>query len=213
MTRARTAAQKRRDKRSARQATITLAGGEKAPQRPTGRDRRHINQKERNPMQTVLEARARHTGRSVEEVRDPLYGYEIGMCIAAMIPVQNERIKLESTYTHIAASKRNWQQRYAGTSSDPQSAAIAMIPEQMQTDDSATIDIRDPEEKDADAKRSWYSWLDDLMKLPADQRHALRGHIDKYALPLWNEDELRPTHTGAMAVKALQSLHAMREQK
>ena len=161
-------------------------------------------------MQTVLEARARHTGRSIEEVRDPLYGYEVGMCIAAMIPVQSERIKLESTYTHIAASKRNWQQRYAGTSSDPQSAAIAMIPDQMQTDDNATVDIRDPEEKDADAKRSWYSWLDDLLKLPPDQRHALRGHIDKYALPLWNEDELRPTHTGALAVKALQSLHSMR---
>ena len=210
MTRARTAAQKRRDKRIARAATITLPGGELAPQRPTGRDRRHINQKERNPMQTVLEARARHTGRSVEDVRDPLYGYEIGMCIAAMISGQSNRVKIEATYSHIAASKRNWDQRIIGASADPQSAAIAMIPEQMQTDDNATIDIREPEEKDQDAKRSWMAWLEDLMKLPADQRHALRGHIDGYALPTWNSDEMLPTHTGAMAVKALQSLHAMR---
>ena len=210
MTRARTAAQKRRDKRSARSATITLAGGETAPQKPTGRDRRHTNQKERNPMQTVLEARARRTGCKMEDASDPLYGYEIGMCIAAMVPAQSERLRLEGTYLHIAASKRNWNQRYIGASADPQSAAIAMIPEQMQTDSSATIDIREPEEKDADAKRSWLAWLDDLMRLPSEQRHALRGHIDGYALPLWNDGKLHPTHTGALAVKALQSLHAMR---
>ena len=161
-------------------------------------------------MKTVLEARARRAGCNLDDARDPLFGYEIGMCIISMIYGLPNRIKIESTYAHIAASKRNWDQRIIGASANPQSAAIAMIPDQMQTDESATIDIREADEKDRDAKRSWEAWLEDLMKLPADQRHALRGHIDGYALPIWDADEMRPTRTGALAVKALQALHNMR---
>jgi len=209
-TRARTAAQKRRDRRNARSATITLPGGEKAPQKPTGRDRRHVNQREASPMQTVLEARARRSGVKMEDVRDPLFGDDMGLCIAAMIPGQQDRANLEATYRHISASKRNWEQRIIGASPHPQSSSLPMLAEPMQTDESAAVDLRDPEERDEAARRSWEYWLEDLMALPREQRHALRGHIDGYADALWHEGELRPTRTGALAVKALQSLHERR---
>lgn len=47
-----------RKRRRAKRASITLPGGDIAPQRPTGRDRRHTNQPE-DAMQTVIDARAK----------------------------------------------------------------------------------------------------------------------------------------------------------
>lgn len=205
ITKARTAAQKRRDKRR-----ISLAGGESVPGRPAGRDRRHTNQRAENPMQTVLNARARRAGCDIRKAHDTLFGTEIGMCIAAMIPASQERSALESTYRHISAAKHNWNQRIISANPNPQAAALPMLPEPMQTDPGHSVDLRDSDERDEAARRSWLSWLDDMMRLPADQRHALRGHIDGYGAQLWHEIDARPTRTGALAVKALSSLHDMR---
>lgn len=204
-TKAKTKGAKRRVKRS-----ITLAGGQTVAQRPTGRDRRHTNQREPDARQTVAQARARRAGVAQDEAIDPLFGDDLCICIAAMIPNRTDRANLEQTYRHISASKRNFDQRIIGANPHPQSSSLPMLPEPMQTDDSATVDLRDADERDAAARRSWEGWLEDLLALPFDQRHALRGHIDGYALRLWDDGNMHPTRTGALAVKALQSLHDAR---
>ena len=203
-TKAKTKAQKRRNKR------ITLPGGDAVPQRPTGRDRSHTHQPEPPADLAALQARARLTGCSVEEARDILTADDIGRCIRFMRPNDRDRRNLLNTWQAISASKRNWDQRIIGAQPNPQAAAILMLPEAMQTDQSLTIDLRTAEERDEAARRSWMAWLDSLMRLPADQRHALRGHIDGYAAPLWDADALRPTRAGALAVAALSALHVAR---
>ena len=201
MTKARTKRQKRRDKR------ITLPCGESAPQRPTGRDRRHTNQPVGPADAVALHARARLTGCSVEEARDVLAASDMGRCIRSMIPSDRERRDLLGTWQAISAAKHNWNQRIISANPHPQSSALPMLPEAMQTDTGHSIDLRTADERDEAARRIWYRWLELLMDLPGEQRHALRGHLDGYAAPIWDADELRPTRTGALAVKALRVLH------
>lgn len=202
MTKARTKGRKRRERK------ITLPGGQSVAQR-IGQGRR--TDLDREPADAVaLATRARLTGCAIEDARDPLCGTDMGRCIRAMIPDRREQRDLLDTWQAISASKRNWQQRVTGTNPNPQAAAIAMLPEAMQTNDSHSVDLRTAEERDEAAKRSWMHWLAALMALPAEQRHALRGHIDGYALPIWDVDRLQPTRTGALAVKALSALHGAR---
>lgn len=206
----RTKVKKRWGRQKAKRGKITLAGGESVPQRATGRDRRHTNQREPDARLTVAQARARRAGVDEAEAVDAIFGDDLCICIAAMVAGRQDRANLEQTYRHISASKRNWEQRIIGASPHPQSASLPMLSEPMQTDDSATVDLRDADERDVAARNSWYAWLEDLMSLPAEERHALRGHIDGYALRLWDECNMHPTRTGALAVKALQSLHDRR---
>jgi choline dehydrogenase-like flavoprotein len=206
-TKARTAAQKRAQRRKARAQAITLPGGETAPQRPTGRDRRHTNQRADPADAVALAVRARLTGCSVEEARDVLAASDMGRCVRAMIPADRDRRELFGAWQAISAAKRQHDLRIIGADPNPQSAAIAMMPDAMQTDTGHSVDLRTAEERDEAARRVWYRWLELLMALPGEQRHALRGHLDGYAAPLWDADELRPTRTGALAVKALRVLH------
>ena len=203
MTKAKTKAQRRRTKR------ITLPGGESVPQRATGRDRSHTNQPQEAADMVVLTARARRTGCTVEEARDIIAASDMGRCIRAMIPNRQERHDLLDTWQGICAAKRNHDLRIIGRDPNPQAASIAMMPEAMQTNDSHSVDLRTAEERDDAARRIWHHWLEQLMMLPADQRHALRGHLDGYAAELWDVAHLRPTRAGALAVKALGKLHEM----
>jgi hypothetical protein len=201
---------KRWGRQKAKRGQITLAGGETVAQRATGRDRRHTNQREPDARQTVAHARARRAGVDPSDAVDAIFGDDLCICIAAMVAGQQDRANLEQTYRHISASKRNWEQRIIGASPHPQSASLPMLSEPMQTDESATVDLRDADERDIAARNSWYAWMEDLMKLPGEQRHALRGWIDGYGLTLWDEANRHPTRAGALAVKALRSLHDAR---
>lgn len=210
---ARTATQKRAQRRKARAEYITLPGGETAPQRPA--QGRRSDRPSEPADALALAVRARLTGCSLEEARDVLAANDMGRCIRAMIPENKRkpgectRRDLLSTWQGICAAKHNWQQRITATNPNPQSASLPMLPESMQTDTGHSVDLRTTEERDEAARRVWYHWLDRLMDLPAEQRHALRGHLDGYAAPIWDADELRPTRTGALAVKALRALHVL----
>jgi hypothetical protein len=206
-TKARTAAQKRRDKAARR---ITLAGGESVAQRPTGRDRTHTNQPAEPADRVALDARARRAGCTRDEARDPLLTDDLGLCIRFLICRERDRRDLAQTWRDLCAAKLNWNQRILCANPHPQAAAIAMLPEPMETDQSASVDLRHPDERDAAAKRIWEQWLADLMTLPAFDRHALRGAIDGYAPRLWDDRHLHPTRTGCAAVEALVALHKLR---
>jgi hypothetical protein len=178
------------------------------PQRPTTAERAE------DATRTAAQARLMRLGypdtpEGRKAALSPLCGDPLGMCIVALRPSAREQLDLWGIWQDISAAKRNWQQRVTGTNPNPQAAAIAMLPEPMQTDDAHSVDLRTAEERDEAAKRRWYYWLDLLMELPPDQRRALRGHLDGFALPIWDDDDHRPTATGAAAVRALDNLHEM----
>jgi hypothetical protein len=204
VTKAATKAKRRRRK------GITLPGGKSAPQRPTGRDRRHTNQPQEPADAVALAARARLTGCTTDEARDTLAGNDMGRCIRAMRPNPQDRRDLEAIWQGMSASWWNYSTRCLSLIPSAQSSSMPMLPEPMQTDQSLRIDPRTGEEKDEAARRVWFAWLESLMGLPAGQRHALRGHLQGYGAEVWNPDTRQPTRAGALAVAALAALHERR---
>ena len=210
MTRARTAAQKRRDKRTARAATITLPGGELAPQKPTGRDRRHINQKDPHADKVALTARARLTGCTVEEARDVLASDDMGRCIRYMRKNPEDRRALLNVWQGISAAWANYCTRCLSLTPNAQSASLPMLPEPMQTDPSARVDLRTPDERDEAARRVWDEWNTAFNSLPVECALAVAQASRGDGPKLWDADELRPTRQGCIAVKGLAGLHESR---
>ncbi len=204
MTKARTKAARRRSKRR-----ITLAGGEAVPQ-PAAQGRRS-DLEPREPADAVaLAARARLTGCSVEEARDVLASDDMGRCIRWAVRDDRTRRELLDVWQGLSASWHNYATRCLSLTTTPQAASLPMLPNPMQTDPSLRVDLRTAEERDEAARNSWFAWLDDLMALPSENRHALRGHLQGYGAPVWDADRARPTAGGRLAVKALSSLHEMR---
>ena len=137
---------------------------------------------------------------------NPLCGDPLGMCIVALRPSARAQLDLWGTWQEISSAKRNWQQRVASTNPTPRSAAVAFLPEAIQTDDAHSVDLRTAEERDEAARRRWHYWLDLMMELRPVERQALQGHLDGFTLPIWCDDSHRPTRVGAAAVRALQTL-------
>lgn len=203
-TKARTKAAKRRSKSKRR---ITLPGGDSVPQ-PVAQGRR-VDLEPQEPADVVaLTARARRTGCTVEDARDVLAADDMGRCIRYMRPGTEDRRALLTVWQGLCASWANYCARCLSIAPTPQAAALPMLPEPMQTDQGYRIDLRTPSERDEAARRVWIDWIGALMDLPADERHALRGHLQGYGAEVWDPDALQPTRHGAMAVKALAALHA-----
>jgi hypothetical protein len=202
MTKAKTKAERQRAKRQ-RARQITLTGAETRDRAAT-RGPRHTEP----PDQVALTARARRTGCTVEEARDVLAGEDMGRCIRFMRPGGEDRRDLMGVWQGITASWHNYATRCLSLTPTPQAAALPMLSDPMQTDQSLRVDLRTSDERDEAALRVWFEWLARLMDLPADQRHALRGHLQDYGAPVWDADARRPTRHGALAVKALAALHA-----
>lgn len=202
MTKARTKAARRRSKR------ISLPGGSTVPQPATQGRRADLQEPPADAI--ALFARARLTGCSVEEARDQLAGTDMGRCIMAMRPSAHDRRDLLNVWQGISAAWWNYATRCLGLRPSAQSSSLPMLPEPMQTDPSLRVDLRTPDERDIAARDSWCAWLSDLMRLPADQRHALRGHLQGYGAEVWNPGTRQPTRSGALAVAALAALHRLR---
>lgn len=201
MTKARTKAKRRR----VRANTITLPDAPSVPQRATQGRR---TDREAQPADTLaLATRARLTGCSVEEARDTLAGSDMGRCIRAMRPSAQERRDLLGTWQALSAAKRNHDLRIIGINPSPQSAALAMLPEAMQTDTGHSVDLRTAQERDEAARRVWQSWRDAMAALGPHHRAALEAQLDGYPAAIWDADALQPTRTGALCVMALCELH------
>lgn len=202
MTKAKSKGQKRRIRK------ITLPGGESVPQRAAQGHRSDLKQEPADLA--ALRARARRTGCTVEEARDILASDDMGRCIRSMRSSNTDRRNLLTTWQAISAAWHNYATRCLSITPGAQSASLPMLPDPMQTDQSLRVDLRSADEKDAAARRVWFDWLEAMLALPADQRHAVRGHLQEYAAPVWCPNNLRPTRSGALAVAALDALHKAR---
>ena len=200
-------AEKRRRKKAAK---ITLPGGAEIPQRATGRDRRHTNQPE-DARKGPLEARLRVAGicptaEAIKAAVAPAFGHDVGLCINA-ITKGDEATKAWDTFTHLCASYRNYQMLYVGQTGNPQCAAIAMIPEPMETDPSLRVDLRTHDEKVRAAKASWAAWEVRIKALPFPQFRMAIGGVLRGFLgdgTLWRDG--KPTDTGRTVVAAIRAM-------
>jgi hypothetical protein len=202
MTKARTRAQRRRSKAA---KPISLPGGETVPQRPAHpRDRRHTApETAEDALRTAVVARIRH-GAPKEQALAPMSGDHVGLCIMALVE-RRDWEHVWQTWCAVTAARRNFRLRIIGSTGEPQNAAIAMMPEAMQTDPSAKVDTREPDEKDRDAARAWASWKAAIKALPAPQMAwAVRDAIDGFGPPLWRDGA--PTSKGRAVVQALEKL-------
>ena len=204
-TKARTQGEKRR----AKKARISLAGGDSAEARATGRDRRHTNQPADDPRKPVLTKRAAECGiTDLKEASKPSLGHDLGKCICALA-TGDEQAKLIDTWETLSACHRNYRMRYIGQTGDPKGASIGMVPDPMETDQSLRVDLRTPDEKAAHAKAAWAEWEGRINMLPAPQlKWAIRGVLQGFMgeATLWAD--CKPATTGRVAVEALRRLAA-----
>jgi hypothetical protein len=186
-------------KKRRKKARITLPGGEIAPQRPAGRDRRHTNQPDNEPPPIHKARAARCKGSTLHES-------DMGRCILALSEGR-ERADLAEAWADLSAARRNYLMRIIGQTGDPPGAASPMLTDTMETDPSLRVDLRSPGEKDEAAGRRWLEWCGRIETLPVPQmKWALRGALDGFMGDgsLWRDGA--PTRSGLAAVQALNLL-------
>ena len=189
--------------RRARKREIALAGGDSAPNRPTGRDRRHTNQPAEDARTVAIAARIRVHGIAADAATSPLCTDAVDRCIMALA---KDQAATAQTWRAIITAQHNYRTRILGQTGYPKGAAIAMVPDRMEADTGHTIDIRTADEKDAAAKRAWATWEAAIKALPVPQwiwaiRNALTGGMDGAGGDVWRDGQ--PTACGRVLVDAL----------
>lgn len=189
---------------------ITLAGGMVVPQRPTGRDRTQTN-RPKDAADTALNARMRQMGTTDKaQARSHLAGDEVGRCIWHHTGKLDVQDNLWGVWQAVCSARLTYRMRILGTTGQPQGAAIAMIPEPMQTDQSFAVDIRTAEERDIAAKRGDEYWASLIAALPTPQhKRSLMPAMDAVEGAMWRD--AAPTKRGLTAVQALVLLAKMHE--
>ena len=193
-----------------RRRKITLPGGAEKPQ-PAKQGRRTDMERAEDARRAPLEARLRVAGipitpDSLKAAVAPDFGHDVGLCIRATIK-GDEAAKALDAYSHLSASYRNYMTLYIGQTGNPQCAAIAMIPEPMETDPSLRVDLRTHDEKVRAAKQSWAAWEARIKALPFPQfRMAINGVLRGFLGDgtLWRDG--RPTDTGRTVGAALRAM-------
>ena len=196
-------------KRRKKAAQITMPGGEAIPQRIEGAGRPRKTAEE--PRQSALKTRLRIAGiPDTPEARKyavaPAFGSDVGLCINATLK-GDEATKAWETFSALSASHRAYQLHYIGQTGNPQCAAIAMIPEPMETDQSLRVDLRTHDERVRAAKASWAAWEAKIAALPFPQlRWAISGVLRGFMGDgtLWRD--AKPTNTGRNVVAALKAM-------
>jgi hypothetical protein len=204
VTKARTKGAKRRDRRHRKNA-ITLPGGESVSQ-PATQGRRDT---EAPASEVALQARVRRIGCTAQEARDVLVADDMGLAIRAVAQGDRTRRDLLGVWNSLLTA---WQAyaRSLPIVTSPQGATLPMLPETLEVDPTLRVDLRSQDERDIAARDRWLEALAQLMALPPDQRHSLRGHLQGYGARVWDPDTRRATPAGEAAVLGLAALHRTR---
>lgn len=167
-----------------------------------------------NPQKTALEARCRIAGcpttrEALDALRAPLWGCDVGRCIADMTG-REEQARLWQVWCTMTAARRNWLQRSIGLTGDPANSNLPMLPEPMETDPGLTVDLRTAEERDRDARNAdayWSGLVDGVQWFVA--RVHLRLAVSGMGGPWWQEG--KPTAKGKAMVRGLREVADMAE--
>jgi len=202
------------ERRRRKAARISLPGGSSVAQRSTGRDRSQTNQPE-DPRQVALQARCRVSGQPLtpEALRAstaPLRGCAVGLCIEHLHPSHDDQARLWGVWQEMGIARRAWRMRNIGQSGDPQAAAIAMLPEPMETDTGMRVDVRSAAERDRDAKRAADRWEAAIAALPWPWlKWSIRHALDGFPVECWRD--AAPTPCGRNVVRALEIIAEARD--
>ena len=109
----------------------------------------------------------------MDDANAPMLTSELGCIIASKLK-RDEAAQVWDIWQRYSMAERTYRIRYIGTTGDPQGAAIQMVPEPMQSDQSASVDMRSQEERDRDAVNNYMRWQGHLGCLTAHQASALR---------------------------------------
>lgn len=112
--------------------------------------------------------------------------------------------RLWSVWQAWCSAERTYRVRILGMGDGPQCAALPLLPEDMQTDQSATVDVRSPDERDRDAVNGWMRWRGFIGHLSTQERVALHQARTGDGPALW--DAGQPTSPGLFALHALSAL-------
>ena len=157
MTKARTRTQKRAQRRKARETTITLPGGETAPQRPSQGQR---ERKEPADM-VALSARIRQTGMTADQARHEMAGCAVGRKL--MLDHIPDRDSLWEAVKHMRRVIVAYDRSIAAPSRHAQCLRIMLPSDRMEASASSPApDLRDPETRDRQAQAAWAAlkgWL------------------------------------------------------
>ena len=161
MTRARTAAQKRRDKRIARQNMPELASTPKRDRSGCYVERTRQQAKDPHPQEVAFKARMRQTGMTAEQARHEMGGCAVGRKL--MLDHISDRADLWEAVKHMRRVVVAYDRSIGAPSRHAQCLRIMAPTEQMQADASSPApDLREPEERDRQAQAAWMAlkgWL------------------------------------------------------
>lgn len=164
------------------------------------------------PQKTALQARVRQFGgedtkKARAALSDDFCGSQIGLVMKATCS-DAVAARLWQTFRAWCMAEDQYRRRYLGQTEHAKGAAIAMVPDRMETDTGHTVDLRDRDQRDRDAVNSWMKWQGHLGRLSKQHHRALHDARLERVL-LWRDCE--PTTRGLIALDALKALHVVVE--
>ncbi len=195
-------------------AAVKLAPVPKRAEQPRNREGRFSRPAE-DPRREALNSRCIRFGlapnaRNREIVKSPWMCCDIGFVIEASCG-DREAARLWDVFARWVRAEATYRARYLGQGEQPAGAALQMIPDRIETDQSATVDVRTSDERDRDAVNAWMRWQGHLGHLPAAMRVLLHGARREDGAALWHDKG--PTHVGLAALGALRRLADVAERK
>lgn len=183
-----------------------------------GRIRMDELENDRLQATETLRVRARMMGRNpddaeaLKEMREQALGEPAGMAI--FLAHKNAQAKaLWDVYAALTASEARYCRRILGMSLDAACARLEMTPERMEASASDTIDLRDPEAKDAAAIRSWTQWRGRIGQLNSyeqtDLFNVIRGRKPPIEPRIFTGEQPKLTEAGTRFLAALEKLAEM----
>lgn len=157
-------------KRRAKKQLPDLAPVERREKKSQGRARMQEIKQEREgeAMRTVLEARARHMGRSADklsEMRTAALGEPAGRAIYKAHDGERAA-ELWRAYAGLTAAEAVYMRHYLGLRLHAKTAKVEYLIEIFETRPDDRPDLRDEEQKSRDASNNWARWRGYLMQLP-----------------------------------------------
>ena len=172
-----------------------------------------------DPRRETLDSRCRRFGLTPNDdnreiVGSSWMGCDLGFVIEARTSGRDhmhQKARHWDVFSRWSRAEATYRARYLGQGEQPASAALQMIPDRMETDSSATVDLRTPDERDRDAVSSWMRWQGFLGHLPRESRTVLHCARRGDGPALWRDGE--PTPAGLVALDALRDLSDVTERR
>lgn len=168
-----------------------------------------------DPQKTALQARCRHRGadptdEAMKAAKSPLLGSDVGRCIVALHP-PDEQARLWSAFCGMCAAYERHAVLVLGVTYWPKVPQMELTPEPAEVDPDLRIDDRSPEERVRDAKEARRRWDGYLARLPGAYASALAHARLESSPTLWRD--AAPTDYGRVTVAALVALADAVEKK